>query len=70
MSVGKRKSAPRVFPRASGQVRVVESLPLASPAAQVDGAGQCLFHLFRDELLALRQRQRATASPARESNHV
>lgn len=72
MSVGKRKPAPRdPPPYRAGGLRVVEHPPGSiHPTAHVAGAGQCLFLLFRDELLALRQRQIAATTPAREVSRV
>lgn len=69
MTVDKCKPARAASPRPTGVVRVVESPRSIAPTAHVDGAGQCLFSLFHDELLAFRQRQR-TATPAREVSHV
>lgn len=73
MSVGKRKPSPLAPPpQRADRLRVVEHPPGSiHPAAHVAGAGQCLFLLFRDELLALRQRQvAATTTPAREVSRV
>lgn len=69
MSVGKRKPSPSTLPQSPGRttVRVVESPCPIAPSAQISGAGQCLFLLFRDELQAFRQRQiAAVTTPARE----
>lgn len=57
-------------PRSLGVVRVVESPRSIDTTAHVAGAGQCLFLLFGDELRALRQRQLAAATPAREVSRV
>ena len=72
MSVAKRNPPPLAPPRPVGRaaVRVVESPRSINPSAQIHGAGQCLFLLFRDELLALRQRQTAATTPARETSHA
>ena len=69
----KRKPSPSATPSLrAGRLRVVETPPGSiHPAAHVAGAGQCLFLLFRDELLALRQRQIAAATTtAREVSRV
>lgn len=69
MTVDKRKPARAASPRPPGVVRVVESPRSIGAPAAVDGAGQCLFLLFRDELVGFRQQQRR-ATPAREVSHV
>lgn len=66
----KRNATLTGSPPPTGVVRVVESPRSIDTAAHVTGAGQCLFLLFRDELLALRQRQLAAATPAREVSRV
>lgn len=74
MTGGKRgvAAAGRLSPRPNAAVRVVERPPVsASAPVQVAGAGQCLFSLFRDELVAFRSQQRAAVpTPAREVSHV
>lgn len=70
MTGDKRIPTPPGSPRPTGVVRVVEFPCSIDSHAHVAGAGQCLFLLFRDELLALRQRQRAATTPAREVSHV
>jgi hypothetical protein len=72
MSAGKRAtSLPATPPSRAGGLRVVESPRSIDPAAHIDGAGQRLFLLFRDELAAFRQRQLAAATtPAREVSRV
>lgn len=72
MSVGKRKPPAPAIPRSPGpaSVRVIESPRSIDPSAHVSGAGQCLFLLFGDELRALRQRQLAITTPAREVSRV
>jgi len=73
MPVGKRKPAPRDPPPSrAGDLRVVEHPPGSiHPTMQIAGVGQCLFLLFRDELLAMRQRQIVAATaPAREVSRV
>jgi len=70
MSGDKRNASPAGSPRPPGVVRVIESPRSIDTPAHVAGAGQCLFLLFRDELLALRQRQRVATTPAREVSRV
>lgn len=74
MPTGKRKSPLPDLPRSRGPaaMRVVETPRSIDPRAQIDGAGQCLFLLFRAELQALRQQQIAvaTTTPAREVSRV
>lgn len=67
----KRQPSLSVIPLSSrqGALRVVESTRSIGPSARIAGVGQCLFLLFRDELLASRQRQRI-ATPARDVSHV
>ncbi|MBN8922382.1 MAG: hypothetical protein BGP10_12260 [Rhodanobacter sp. 68-29] len=72
MSGDKRSTCQSVSPPVrAGRLQVVESPRSIGPHAHVDGAGQRLFLLFRDELMALRQRQIASATaPAREVSRV
>ena len=74
MTGGKRASAAadRTPSRPSAAVRVVEYPPVSATApVQIAGAGQGLFSLFRDELVAFRRQQRASIpTPAREVSHV
>jgi len=73
MPVGKRKPSLSANPPSRGKaaVRVVETPCSIDPSAHIDGAGQRLFLLFRDELQAFRQRQlAAVTTPAREVSRV
>jgi hypothetical protein len=74
MSAGKRKPSPTSPPpRSLGRaaVHVVETPCSIDATTRIDGVGQSLFLLFRDELQAFRQRQLAAATtPAREVSRV
>lgn len=71
MTAGKRMASTPVTPRMRAEnLRVIESPRSINADAQIDGAGQCLFLLFRDELKAFRQQQREATTPAREVSRV